>query len=273
LEIPPEIKNQHPALTLGQLQGRIEFKEVDFAYNHDGNGNGSTPVLSGISLAVEPGKVLGIVGPPGSGKTTLLSLIPRLYDVSQGGIFIDGNDIRSLKIDNLRSHIAFMPQEPFLFAGTIRENIAFDNPLIEENRLEEISQKAILDDTIRAFPNGFDTIVGEKGVILSGGQKQRIALARCLLKEAGVLILDDPTSQVDLETGTAMIDTIKSMIGQKTIIIVSHRISAVSFADQIIALQHGKVIEQGTHQDLITTQRYYAKAFQLQKYEAGVNAS
>jgi ATP-binding cassette subfamily B protein len=273
LEIPPEIKNQHPALTLGQLQGRLEFKEVDFAYNHDGNGNGSTPVLSGISLAVEPGKVLGIVGPPGSGKTTLLSLIPRLYDVSQGGIFIDGNDIRSLKIDNLRSHIAFMPQEPFLFAGTIRENIAFDNPLIEENRLEEISQKAILDDTIRAFPNGFDTIVGEKGVILSGGQKQRIALARCLLKEAGVLILDDPTSQVDLETGTAMIDTIKSMIGQKTIIIVSHRISAVSFADQIIALQHGKVIEQGTHQDLITTQRYYAKAFQLQKYEAGVNAS
>jgi ATP-binding cassette subfamily B protein len=273
LETPPEIKNQHPALRLGQFQGRIEFREVDFAYNHDGTGNGSTPVLSRISLTVEPGKVLGIVGPPGSGKTTLLSLIPRLYDVSRGGIFIDGKDIRSLKIDNLRSHIAFMPQEPFLFAGTIRENIAFDDPLIEENRLEEISQKAILDDTIRAFPKGFNTIVGEKGVILSGGQKQRIALARCLLKEAGVLILDDPTSQVDLETGTAMIDTVKSMIGQKTIIIVSHRISAVSFADQIISLEQGKMIEQGTHRDLITTQRYYAKAFQLQEYEAGVNAS
>jgi ATP-binding cassette subfamily B protein len=273
LETPPEVKNQDPALKLGQLQGRIEFREVDFVYNHDGTGNGSTPVLSGISLAVEPGKVLGIVGPPGSGKTTLLSLIPRLYDVSRGGIFIDGKDIRSLKIDSLRSHIAFIPQEPFLFAGTIRENIAFDDPLIEETRLEEISQKAILDDTIRAFPNGFDTIVGEKGVILSGGQKQRIALARCLLKEAGVFILDDPTSQVDLETGTAMIDTIKSMIGRKTIIIVSHRISAVSFADQIIALEQGKMIEQGTHRELITTQRYYAKAFQLQEYEAGVNAS
>ena len=273
LQTPPEVKNQHPALRLRSLQGRIEFREVDFAYNHNGNGNSSTPVLSGISLAVEPGKVLGIVGPPGSGKTTLLSLIPRLYDVSQGGIFIDGNDIRSLKIDNLRSHIAFMPQEPFLFAGTIRQNIAFDNPLIKENQLEEISQKAILDNTIRTFPNGFDTIVGEKGVILSGGQKQRIALARCLLKETGVLILDDPTSQVDLETGTAMIDTIKSMIGQKTIIIVSHRISAVSFADQIIALEQGKMIEQGTHRDLIATQRYYAKAFQLQEYEAGVNAS
>lgn len=273
LQTPPEVKNQHPALRLKNLQGRIEFREVDFAYNHNGNGNSSTPALSGISLAVEPGKVLGIVGPPGSGKTTLLSLIPRLYDVSQGGIFIDGNDIRSLKIDNLRSHIAFMPQEPFLFAGTIRENIAFDNPLIKENQLEEISQKAILDDTIRAFSNGFDTIVGEKGVILSGGQKQRIAFARCLLKETGVLILDDPTSQVDLETGTAMIDTIKSMIGQKTIIIVSHRISAVSFADQIVALERGKMIEQGTHRDLIATQSYYAKAFQLQEYEAGVNAS
>ncbi len=273
LETPPEVKNQHPAFGLRHLQGRIEFREVDFAYNPDGNGNSSRPALSGIRLAVEPGKVLGIVGPPGSGKTTLLSLIPRLYDVSQGGIFIDGNDIRSLKIDNLRSHIAFMPQEPFLFAGTIRQNIAFDNPMIKENQLEEISQKAILDDTIRAFPNGFDTIVGEKGVILSGGQKQRIALARCLLKEAGILILDDPTSQVDLETGTAMIDTIKSMIGRKTIIIVSHRISAVSFADQIIALEQGKMIEQGTHRDLIATRRYYAKAFQLQEYEAGVNAS
>jgi ATP-binding cassette subfamily B protein len=271
LETRPEIKNRKHAVRLGQLQGRIVFKDVDFAYNHKDNGR--TPVLSGISLAVEPGKILGIVGPPGSGKTTLLSLIPRRYDVSQGGIFVDGKDIRSLKIDNLRSHIAFMPQEPFLFAGTIRENIAFDNPLIKEAQLEKISQKAMLYDTIRAFPNGFETIVGEKGVILSGGQKQRIALARCLLQEAGVLILDDPISQVDLATGTAIIDAIKSMIGQKTIIIVSHRISAVSFADQIIALEQGRIIEQGTHRDLITTHQYYARTFQLQQYEEGVNAS
>jgi ATP-binding cassette subfamily B multidrug efflux pump len=273
LETRPEIKNQKHALMLGQPQGRVVFNEVDFAYNHDGNGNGSAPVLAGISLAVEPGNVLGIVGPPGSGKTTLLSLIPRLYDVSRGGLFMDGKDIRTLKIDNLRSHIAFMPQEPFLFAGTIRQNISFDNPLIDEARLEEICRKAMLYDTIRAFPKGFDTVVGEKGVILSGGQKQRIALARCLLKEAAVLILDDPISQVDLETGTAIIDTIKSMVGQKTIIIVSHRISAVSFADQIIALEQGQMIEQGTHRDLIATRHYYAKAFQLQEYEEGVNAS
>jgi ATP-binding cassette subfamily B protein len=271
LETHPEIKNQKNAVMLGQLQGRIVFKEVDFTYNHISNG--STPVLSKISLTVEPGKVLGIVGPPGSGKTTLLSLIPRLYDVSRGGIFVDGNDIRGLKIDNLRSHIAFMPQEPFLFAKTIRENITFGNPSVKEPLLEKITREAALYDTIRSFPNGLETTVGEKGVILSGGQKQRIALARCLLQEAGVLILDDPISQVDLETGTAIIDTIKSMIGQKTIIIVSHRISAVSFADQIIALEKGRIIEQGSHLDLITTHQYYARAFQLQEYEEGVNAS
>ena len=273
LETRPEIKNQEHALMLEQPQGRVVFNEVDFAYNPLGNKNGNVPVLAGINLAVEPGKVLGIVGPPGSGKTTLLSLIPRLYDVSRGGIFMDGKDIRTLKIENLRSQIAFMPQEPFLFAGTIRQNISFDDPLIDEDRLEGICRKAMLYDTIRAFPKGFDTVVGEKGVVLSGGQKQRIALARCLLKKAAVLILDDPISQVDLETGTAIIDTIKSMVGQKTIIIVSHRISAVSFADQIIALEQGQMIEQGTHRDLIATQHYYAKAFQLQEYEEGVNAT
>jgi ATP-binding cassette subfamily B protein len=271
LETRPEIKNRKHAVRLGQLQGRIVFKEVDFAYNH--KGNGSTPVLSGISLALEPGKVLGIVGPPGSGKTTLLSLIPRLYDVSRGGIFVDGKDIRSLKIDNLRSHIAFMPQEPFLFAGTIRENITLGNPSIKESLLEKSTREAALYDTIRSFPNGFETIVGEKGVILSGGQKQRIALARCLLQEAGALILDDPISQVDLETGTAIIDMIKSMTGKKTIIIVSHRLSAVRFADQIIALEQGRIIEHGTHRDLVATHQYYSKTFQLQEIEEGVNAS
>jgi len=271
LETLPEIKDSKSAVMLEQLQGRIAFKEVDFAYNH--KDNDSTPVLSKISLTLEPGKVLGIVGPPGSGKTTLLSLIPRLYDVSRGGIFLDGKDIRALKIDNLRSHIAFMPQEPFLFAGTIRENITFGSPSVKEPLLEKIAREAALYDTIRSFPDGFETIVGEKGVILSGGQKQRIALARCLLQEAAVLVLDDPISQVDLETGTAIIDTIKSMTGQKSIIIVSHRISAVSFADQIIALKQGRIIEQGTHRDLITTHQYYASAFQLQEYEEGVNAS
>ena len=270
LQTYPEIKSARSAIALGQIQGRIVFQEVDFLYNHEGNGG--TPVLSGINLAVAPGNILGIVGPPGSGKTTLLNLIPRLYEVSGGGILIDGKDIRSLQLDSLRSHIAVMPQEPFLFAGTIRENIAFGNPFIAESQLETVTRQAALYDTIRAFPKGFDTIVGEKGTILSGGQKQRIALARCLLKESDILILDDPISQVDLETGTAIIDTIKSLTGQKTIIIVSHRISAVSFADRIIALERGRIIEEGTHRELIATRQYYARAYQLQEFEEDVNA-
>ncbi len=271
LETRPEIKNQKDAKMLARFEGRIVFENVDFAYNH--NGSGSPPALSGITLTVEPGTVLGIVGAPGSGKTTLLSLIPRRYDVSRGSIRIDGKDIRALQLDNLRSHIAFMPQEPFLFAGTVRENITFDNPLIDESQLQKVTQKAALYDTIQAFPNGFETIVGEKGVILSGGQKQRIALARCLLQQAGILVLDDPISQVDLATGNAIVETIKSMIGQKTIIIASHRISALRFADQIITMERGRIIEQGTHRDLIATHQYYSRAFELQELEEGVDAS
>jgi ATP-binding cassette subfamily B protein len=268
---PPEIKNRKNAFMLDRLQGRIVFDEVHFSYNH--NGSSSVPVLSGISLVVEPGTVLGVVGPPGSGKTTMLSLIPRLYDVSRGKIRVDGQDIRALRMDNLRSHIAFMPQEPFLFAGTIRENITFGNPLVNETILEKIIRQAALTDTIRDFPKGLETIVGEKGVILSGGQKQRIALARCLIQPAGILVLDDPISQVDLETGNAIVETIKSMAGRKTVIIVSHRISAVSFAEQIVALDGGQIIELGTHRNLIQSDHYYARAFRLQEFEEGVNAS
>jgi len=271
LQTYPEINNQKDAVTLKRFEGQIFFEDVGFTYRH--NGQAGARVLSGITLKVQPGKVLGIVGPPGSGKTTLLSLIPRLYDVSHGCVFLDGNDIRSLRIDNLRSNIAFMPQEPFLFAGTIRDNIAFGNPLITDDELENVTKKAAVYDAICSFPNGFETIVGEKGVILSGGQKQRIALARCLLAEAAVLILDDPISQVDLETGKTIINTLKSMIGHKTIIIVSHRISAVSFADQIIALEQGRIIEHGTHNDLLATNQYYAKTFQLQEMEESINAS
>ena len=271
LQTHPDINTQKDAIGQKQFEGQIIFEDVGFSYRR--NGREAARVLSGINLQVEPGKVLGVVGPPGSGKTTLLSLIPRLYDVSSGYVFLDGKDIRSLRIDNLRSQIAFMPQEPFLFAGTIRDNITFGNPLVTNAELKKVTEKAAVYDTICSFPNGFETIAGEKGVVLSGGQKQRIALARCLLPQATVLILDDPISQVDLETGTAIIKTLKSMIGHKTIIIVSHRISAVSFADEIITLDQGRIIEHGTHNDLLATHQYYAKTFQLQEIEENINAA
>ena len=270
LETRPAIKDDQQAKPLRRFEGRIVFENVAFRYKL--NGNGSPLALSRITLTVEPGSVLGIVGPPGSGKTTLVSLIPRQYEVTRGSIRVDGQDVRRLTIDNLRSHIAFMPQEPFLFAGTIRENIIFDGPLIAESRLQQVTQEAALYDTIQAFPNAYDTIVGEKGVILSGGQKQRIALARAFNQDAGILILDDPISQVDLATGNTIIETLKTMIGRKTIIIVSHRISAVRFADQIITLEQGRITEKGAHQDLIATDGYYARAFRLQELEEDLNA-
>ena len=271
LQIQPAVREKKRALSLPQAKGHIVFKEVSFHYPHNGKPDDSD-ALSTISLAIEAGKVLGIVGPPGSGKTTLLSLLPRLYDTTGGCILLDGQDIRNLKIDNLRSHISFMPQEPFLFAGTIRQNITFDNSSITDDTLQKAAAKAALLDTVQGFPDGFETVVGEKGIILSGGQKQRIALARCLMQNTAILVLDDPISQVDLETGTVIIETIKNMAGSRTIVIVSHRLSAVRFANLIITLEKGRIVESGSHTDLLQANQYYAKTFYLQEMEEAVYA-
>jgi ATP-binding cassette subfamily B protein len=272
MQTVPAIQDRPDARSLERVEGRIVFQNVSFRYGSQGHEAGAATIRE-IDLSIEPGQVLGIVGPPGSGKSTLIGLIPRIHDIHQGLILLDGYDIRTLKISDLRSQIAFIPQEPFLFAGTIRENITFGNRNNTADQLEKAVRDAALYDTISSFPDGFETVVGEKGVILSGGQKQRIALARCLIKDAAILILDDPISQVDLATGSDIINTIRKMAGQKTIIIVSHRLSAVSYADRIISLDRGRLVESGTHRQLMESNNYYAKTFRLQEMEAELDAA
>jgi ATP-binding cassette subfamily B protein len=216
---------------------------------------------------VPAGSFLGIVGPPGSGKTTLLNLLPRLYDPTAGRILLDGNDIRDIRLDSLRSHMAFVPQEPFLFAGSIRQNITLGDPAITEKHLGAAVAGAALGETIRSMPDGLETVVGEKGIVLSGGQKQRVALARALLTPAAILLLDDPISQVDLETGNRIINNLRRMAGTRTLVIVSHRMSAVRHADRIIALDDGRIVEAGNHDELMAGNRYYARTYRLQEIE------
>jgi ATP-binding cassette subfamily B multidrug efflux pump len=273
LQTQPEIADMPGAKSVRRIQGEVVFKNVEFSYNSGADKNGDLTVLNGIDIKIDTGKVLGIVGPPGAGKTTVLSLIPRLFDVSKGRILIDGVDISKMRLHDLRSQISYVPQEPFLFSGTIRDNIILGNTKTSDPELTRAVEKASLYETINSFPNGFDTIVGEKGVILSGGQKQRIAVARALLTDRPILILDDPISQVDMETGAEIIKAIRSMNGSRTIIIVSHRLSAVRFSDHIIVLDNGQVAESGTHEKLIEKNEYYAKTFRLQEIEEELHAT
>ncbi len=267
----PDITDSPGAKSVARPQGSIVLENVSFAYSPDGKDGRS--VLTHVDLQIPAGSILGIVGPPGSGKTSLLNLIPRLYDATGGRVLLDGEDIRSIRLADLRSQIGFVPQEPFLFAGTIRHNITLGDPAVTQSDLIQAARNAALYDTVTSVSDGFETTVGEKGVILSGGQKQRIALARALLKPTPILILDDPISQVDLETGTSIIDTIRLMAGTRTIVIVSHRMSAVRYADTIVTLDDGRIVESGTHQELIGTNRYYARTYRLQEIEEDWHAN
>lgn len=259
----PEILTAPHAVGMTSAKGRIVFDRVSFAYD----GDLQRAALSDVHLEIPAGTVLGVVGPPGSGKSTLLNLVPRQYDATHGRIEMDGRDVRDIDLADLRRLVAYVPQEPFLFAGTVGENLLFGCPQRCDQRFEQAVADAGLTDTLKALPAGLETRVGEKGVLISGGQKQRIALARAMLVDAPILLLDDPISQVDTRTASTIVAAIRRMAGHKTILIASHRLSAVRFADQIITLDGGRVVEVGTHSRLAAGNGYYAKVYALQELE------
>jgi len=257
------IRNAPAAKRLPAARGHIVFDGVTFAYD----GDPRHAVLSDVRLDIRAGEVLGIVGAPGSGKSTLLSLVPRLYDATRGRLTIDGLDVRDIDLADLRHQAAYVPQEPFLFAGTVGENLTFGCPRDCASRFDQVVADAGLTETLAHLPAGLETRVGEKGVLLSGGQKQRIALARALLVDAPILLLDDPISQVDTQTAAVIVAAIRRMAGRKTVLIASHRLSAVRFADQIVTLDNGRLVEAGTHERLLAAGGYYARVHGLQELE------
>ena len=251
----------HP---MTRFLGEVEFRNLNFAYN-------GTSVLKDINLRIPAGSSLAIVGPTGSGKTTLVNLIPRIYDAAPGAVLIDGRPVRQFRLDSLRRHIGFVPQETFLFSDTIRENIAFGISREDGEALladiKAAAEAANIAHDIESFPEGFNTTVGERGLTLSGGQKQRTAIARALLRSPRILILDDALSSVDTHTEDKILNHLREIMRGRTTIFISHRVSTVRNADCIAVLHQGRIVELGTHDQLIARNGYYTDLYNKQLLE------
>jgi ATP-binding cassette subfamily B protein len=250
-----------PTATDTPITGDIEFRNLTFAYPD------APPILHDINLTVPAGSSLAIVGPTGSGKSTLVSLIPRLHDASPGTVLIDGQPIRNFTLSTLRKSIGFVPQETFLFSETIRQNIAFGRPEASAEQVEEAATIAHISTEILEFPKGFDTEVGERGLTLSGGQKQRTAIARAIIRDPKILILDDALASVDTYTEERILSGLKRVMDGRTTIFISHRISTARNADQIAVLVAGRIAELGTHDELLARNGYYTSLFEKQRLE------
>ena len=262
----PEIRDT-PLTDFGirYLGGEIEFRNVSFAYSAE-----SPMVLKNINLKIPAGQTLAIVGPTGSGKTTLVNLIPRLYDCQSGAIFIDNHDIRGIPLKTLRCHIGYTPQETFLFSMSIRENIGFGLCMASIPEIEKATETSQIRADLDQFPEGLDTMVGERGITLSGGQKQRTAISRAVICDPTILILDDALSAVDTHTEEEILKHLRDLMQHRTSIIVSHRISTVKDADKIIVLRQGEIVERGTHDTLIDLKGYYQQLYERQMLEASL---
>ena len=253
----PDIKQPEHVVEKRKLKGSVTFDHVNYYTNDD-------TVLKDISFHVEPGQTVGIIGATGSGKSSLVNLICRFYDVNQGRVLVDDIDVRNLNLQTLRGNIGIAMQDVFLFSDTIEGNIAYGNPDCTFEQVQAAAKIANADEFIREMPEGYDTIIGERGVGLSGGQKQRISLARAILKDPAIIILDDTTSAIDMETESMIQNELKKISDERTVFIIAHRISSIIHADQILVLDNGRLVERGTHEQLLAKKGYYSTVFHHQ---------
>jgi ATP-binding cassette subfamily B protein len=256
----PEIKNNTTSAT--QLQGNVTFKDVTFTYDDT-----NITALKNINFSVKAGETMAILGNTGSGKSTIIELISRLYDTEQGTVLLDNTPIKEANLNDVRSQIGFVPQDPFLFSDTIENNIKFGKENATEEEIINAAKNAVVHDNIIEFTNGYKTILGERGVTLSGGQKQRVSIARAIIKNPKILIFDDCLSAVDTETEEQILSNLEKVSKNKTTFIISHRVSSAKNADKIIVLEQGEIIQQGTHNQLITKKGYYKDLYEQQLLE------